>query len=95
MKAESPSVLSDSDGEWARTGLLWHWKPARKIADLIACPVCLAKITELCKTPNGWAAAEHEERLVSVRCSCGNPMATEECRRAHPTGRQQRQKVAA
>lgn len=61
------------------------WGHPEDLADLIACPLCRATLTEPCRTPGGnWTT--HPVRLVSRRCPCGNPPAsgssfcTQECR---------------
>lgn len=43
----------------------------RAIGDLIACPTCHAKVSELCKTRTGRHRQEHASRLVPRRCHCG------------------------
>src|SRR5690349_21088730 len=49
-------------------------EPASALADLIACPTCHAKITEVCRTPSGHSTDEHDTRIVSRRCGCGDPI---------------------
>jgi hypothetical protein len=40
------------------------------VAQMIACPTCLAKVCESCRTASG-NSTEHHLRLVPRRCRCG------------------------
>lgn len=85
MTTYSPLSEVLADGEWVRRGLIWHWQPnpdaepepedeeppAYIPHDLIACPACLARMDETCKTKGGWS---HATRLVKRVCSCGGPI---------------------
>lgn len=51
-----------------------HPRPAVNVHRLVACPTCLARMDETCKTPSGQVTAEHGSRLVSRVCSCGGPV---------------------
>jgi hypothetical protein len=42
---------------------------------LIACPTCGAKADQRCRTAGGTPTANHADRLISVRCPCGEPVA--------------------
>lgn len=46
-------------------------KIRNKAAELIACPTCMAKVKESCKTSGGNVTAPHVDRLVPRRCECG------------------------
>lgn len=76
-----------SGGGWVRRGLVWHWvatepepdikeQPDYFPADLIACPVCLAKMDERCKGSS--RERDHKRRLVKRVCSCGGPLRPQE-----------------
>lgn len=41
------------------------------VAQMIACPTCLAKVCEPCRTASG-NATEHQLRLIPRRCRCGS-----------------------
>lgn len=43
--------------------------------DLVACPTCLARLSETCKTRGGNPTNPHRERLASRRCVCGDLLA--------------------
>lgn len=74
-----------TDGEWVRKGLVWHWvanphaepeqvefdPPTYAAHELIACPFCLARMDESCKTDGGWS---HASRLLKRVCACGGPV---------------------
>jgi hypothetical protein len=73
-------------GEWVRRGMVWHWRPNSELEtgddpepptyaprDLIACPVCLARMDEHCRTKSG-RGKEHRRRLVKRVCGCGGPI---------------------
>lgn len=75
------------NGEWVRHGLVWRWeaddKPATtkeprdyRPSELIACPTCLAKMDERCKSKRG--RPDHSRRLVKRVCSCGGPIRPQE-----------------
>ena len=72
---ESPDVLTV--GHWENTrGGVWRWVPdAPELHDLIACPRCLAKMTEPCRLPSGGPCVPHRSRLVGAVCQCGQPLA--------------------
>jgi hypothetical protein len=81
----------DTEGQWVQRGMVLRFIPApppepRRVADLIACPLCRATLSEPCRTAAGnWTT--HDVRLVSRRCPCGNRpregshFCTDECRR--------------
>lgn len=64
MSPESPAVLDA--GTWVPRGLVRIWRPTPafdpRVRNLIACPVCLALLSEPCP---------HDERLIGRRCPCG------------------------
>lgn len=45
------------------------------VSDLIACPTCEAHADERCRSASGHPTANHKDRLISVRCPCGQPVA--------------------
>lgn len=62
-------------GHWEVRGLIQRWVPdTAPICDLIACPKCLAKMTERCRGANGRASRAHAVRLVAPLCPCGSPL---------------------
>lgn len=68
-------------GVWRNVGGVMRWSvtPPPPIAmrrkvnahDLIACGACGARVDERCHSAAGNVVGDHEARLVSVRCSCG------------------------
>lgn len=42
-----------------------------KVANLIACPTCGAKVGQGCRTPGGWSTRPHADRLAPRLCPCG------------------------
>jgi hypothetical protein len=40
----------------------------------IACPTCEARADERCHSPAGNSTMPHKERIISVRCACGQPV---------------------
>lgn len=44
------------------------------VAKMIACPVCLARVDQMCRTTTGRHRAPHPARLVIKRCPCGEPI---------------------
>lgn len=82
MTTYSPLFDVLANGEWVRRGLVWHWRQNApeptavevrdyRPHDLIACPTCLARMDESCKTKGGWS---HTTRLVKRVCSCGTAL---------------------
>ena len=67
------------DGTWHQVGGVMRWSPAlpplpvrrKSIHDLIACGACGARVDERCHSRAGNVVGDHEARLVSVRCPCG------------------------
>lgn len=70
-----------ANGHWVRRNGVQVWmpnpapetkQPEVKPSDLIACPVCLARMDERCKKADGQDRRRtHSERLVKRVCSCG------------------------
>lgn len=83
----SPLFSVLANGEWVRHGMIWRWHPAPPETverpadftphDLIACPVCLARMDEHCRRSNGRGSA-HAARLVKRVCVCGGPIRPKE-----------------
>lgn len=50
--------------------------PRRKvdIHDFIACPTCGARADQRCRTTTGNSSANHQARVIGVRCRCGQPV---------------------
>lgn len=82
MTTYSPLTDILANGEWVRRGMVWHWRQntpepivieprGYRAHDLIACPFCLARMDESCKTEGGWS---HSTRLVKRVCSCGGAL---------------------
>ncbi len=86
MTTYGPDTDELSGGEWVRNGLVWHWvetetpepeddRPDYFPGDLIACPFCLARMDEGCRTSDG---RSHSTRLVKRVCSCGGSICPNE-----------------
>ena len=70
-------------GRWVlgpRRVLVWEvdkapLPPEVAVHELIACPVCNARIDQTCKTATGHTRSRvHPARIVSRRCPCGGPV---------------------
>lgn len=79
MKADDTAL---EGGRWVLRGNIQVWVPEdpfawglvrteRKLADLIACPSCHAKVTEPCRTSSGHTTTPHSCRLTGRLCECG------------------------
>lgn len=80
MTSYSPVFTVLANGEWVRHGMIWRWHPAPDAEpevdepdphDLIACPTCMARMDEHCRSYDG---RDHAARLVKRVCSCGGPI---------------------
>lgn len=75
---ESPVALM---GEWVTTGSVKRWVPRTApelvrpkdvdVHALIACPTCRACVDERCKSAGGNIRTDHADRIIGVRCPCG------------------------
>lgn len=81
---ESPDVLTG--GAWVPHGPILVWQPtpppvvrlatappltAADVAQMIACPTCMVKVCQSCKTFGGRHGSSHAARLIPRRCPCG------------------------
>lgn len=47
-------------------------KPRIDFTQMIACPVCRVRVTEMCRTTTGRTRADHVTRILPRRCTCGD-----------------------
>lgn len=80
---ESPVTLTG--GRWVTRGLIVVWEADPTVlpepesdhpADQIACPYCLAKASERCRTASGGRSGPHPQRILPRCCPCGGELST-------------------
>jgi hypothetical protein len=64
---------------WSTTPIdLRIWVPdpevVASVPEVVACPTCLALVTEPCRTTTGRQRKDHDTRLVPRRCKCGGEL---------------------
>jgi hypothetical protein len=78
--------LALTGGDWTVSGAIRIWEPGANqhepaptltpadVAQMIACPVCRARVDRMCQTTTGRTRSPHPARLIIKRCPCGSPI---------------------